>query len=685
MKNYVKTTMIALILIISFMVTGCGSKMVTDEGKPIEPLVLGAEEGKTPAVGQFNVKSSDVQITDLAITADGSLTVVGTESRVVYLLAREGKPLWEKQYSAVPLKTYIAADGSYIAVGTADGKLLLLNSDQSEKARHQFEGAISQMTASLDGDLLLVGLHSEEDGKEDRLVAIEKMSTVLWQKELGTIVDIKVAGVDNRVIVNWLEGDIPVLGAFSATGEPLWELRQRSQLGLDNSGQMMITTHGEEIYRYNKDAREIWGFPTAGEISRVLMAENGLYVAAIITDEATQHQELLYLSMDGTKLWNMPLPDDADVIVSADGSRVIVSSWGQFQDDVTQIFVYNQKGQELNVLDVAGRAQKMAFASQTETLVLGLIDGNIYFLNIAEKMLSTEPVFFSRQLTDYYNPVVFGRSEGESYVTLYFYDNAAQYLLPVTRSVKSSQPLLREGIQELIRGPAQGSELMRTIPKDAKINVDATDGVVNLDLPLSLDQKAGSTFLRGVLDSLLLTVSSMSTVEEIRFTVAGKEQETFGQEGIVINEPFQPQPFGKRDGERLLFLPAMSAGKYYLRPVSEEFVSLKDNALAETVVRVVLAQFADSFERAPSLQSVRIEKNIVYVDFTSSLNNIIVNSPDAAARVAMLRDALALSIVENLPYATVKITSNGKTPKRADNYLPWEVTITRPYYINMEK
>ena len=89
--------------------------------------------------------------------------------------------------------------------------------------------------------------------------------------------------------------------------------------------------------------------------------------------------------MAGEKLWQKALPVGADVLVSADGSRIIVASWGQFQEDVTKITVYDQQGQVINILDVTGRAQKMAFAAKSGTLVIGLYDGNIYFLDVYEK------------------------------------------------------------------------------------------------------------------------------------------------------------------------------------------------------------------------------------------------------------------------------------------------------------
>ena len=64
-------------VLLALLLTGCFSQYATNSGTPIDPIVAGAEEVKSPAVGQFNVKNSEVQLTDISVTADGSLTVVG--------------------------------------------------------------------------------------------------------------------------------------------------------------------------------------------------------------------------------------------------------------------------------------------------------------------------------------------------------------------------------------------------------------------------------------------------------------------------------------------------------------------------------------------------------------------------------------------------------------------------------
>ena len=268
-----------------------------------------------------------MQITDISVTADGSLTVVGTAAKVVYLLQKNGKPVWERQQPSIPLQTYIAPDGSFIAVATEGGQLLLLGPDQKEKASRQFNAPLTQLSVAKDGSLMAAVLHADGE-QQDRLVVLDKSCKVLWEQELGTIISTEVTATDNRIFVNWRENETPYFGVFSAAGELLWQLQKGTDISIDSSGQNIISASTADISRIDHNAEEIWEYRVVGEVAQVQVADNGLYVGVIITDPATQHQDLHYLNMAGEKLWQKALPVGADVLVSADGSRIIVGLLG---------------------------------------------------------------------------------------------------------------------------------------------------------------------------------------------------------------------------------------------------------------------------------------------------------------------------------------------------------------------
>ncbi|GFP26470.1 hypothetical protein HKBW3S25_01964, partial [Candidatus Hakubella thermalkaliphila] len=180
-----------------------------------------------------------------------------------------------------------------------------------------------------------------------------------------------------RIFVNWQEGGEPAISAYSAQGENLWDLRRHDHMAIDGNGKMMVSVQGNEVRRYSQAGTAIGSSSIIGKVNQVIMAETGAFFGVLATDEATLNQDLLYFDSDGNKLWNKRLPNGSDVLLSADGLRIIVASWHQYRDDVTQVVIYNQLGQQINLLDVTGRVQKMALADRGDTLVLGLEEGSI--------------------------------------------------------------------------------------------------------------------------------------------------------------------------------------------------------------------------------------------------------------------------------------------------------------------
>lgn len=679
-----------LVLIISLLVSGCGKKQAGSPNQPIEPITPEEELGEAGALlGRFAIKSADVQILDLSVSADGSLAAVGSASRTVYLLEQDGKLRWEKPLKTVPLKTYVDPSGKYVAVGTYGGKLYLLGSDQAVRFELDLGQPVVVLSVSGDGETILAGLQASIPGETERVVLLDKMGRCFWELEVEHLLDAIITGADNHVVINWQEGEDMILGSFTAEGKPIWEKRGRKLFALSGQGRLLASTQGNEVLCYDESGNELWSYTTAGAVSKLLFARDGLFLGVLVRDEATQQEEFLYLDTHGELLWSKRLPDDSHLLVSPDGTRVIVASWRQYRDDATQVWVYNQRGQEVNVLEVAGRVQRMALSDQAATLVLGLEDGSIFFLNIDNSnLVKSEPlssIIKEKTLQDYYRPVDFGRDEGESRLSLFFYDESAQFLIPVTRRIKRTQMLLGASIEELIRGPVQGSYLQRTIPKEAQVSASLNDGNVLIDLNPTLDGMSGTTFLTGILDSLLLTVSQFPTIEQIHFTVGGESKETFGSEGLLINEGFIPRRFGRQVSEHLLFIPYRSGERFYLLPISKETLPLKDKALIEVLVQHVLHEGVLFFPPDTRLEGVRIAGGTVYLDFNTSFGKLTnKNNAEAAAKAALLRDALALSIVENLPFSTVQFTVGGKPLDPPPEFLPWEMTISRPYYINLE-
>ncbi len=680
-----------MFLVFGFLFAGCGKPKAPVRGRPVEPLVPGEETGEAQALkGSFNIKRSDVQITGLSVASDGSLVAVGSGARTVYLLERDGKLRWEKQLNSLPLQTYLEPSGSFMAVGTAGGRLLVLNPDQSIRLERRFGHPVGLVDFSADGEAMLAGLYPEDATAPDKLVVMDRHGRQLWEREFDVLLDARVAGPASNVFINWQDSAVSYLGVFDTGGKEYWRVPDRNLLAVSGDGRWLATSYDRQVFLYSISGEQEWYYTTAGQVRRLIFSENGLYIAVLVRDEATNKEELIFLGQSGERLWSTRLPDESELLVSQDGRRVIVASWRHYRDDATQILVYNQRGQEVNTLEVAGRVQRLAL--QADTLVLGLEDGNIFFLsllqpaqakpaNVLEQPEKPSPLAF-------YRPVSFTREKDETLLVLFFYDQNAQVLIPVTRRTRLTQSVLRAGIEELIRGPIQGSHLNRTIPKDAEISVTLNDGTVAIDLPVALDEAGGTTFLSGVLNSLLLTVSQFPTVEEVRFTVGGKEKDTFGAEGLLINEGFAPRRFSRPHNGRsnYLYLPYRSGERYYLLPVERDFLSLTGRTPMEAVVHQVLSEARDLFPENLTFRGAAIREGTVFLDFNADLALLATSTdPAAVARAVLLRDAIALSLAENLPYTHFKFLADSEEIKVPPDFPVLELTVSRPYYINQEE
>jgi outer membrane protein assembly factor BamB len=688
-RKIAQISAVICLILLAVTMTGCSIRTKNiPQGSPVEPIIPGEDKGDAQTLqGRFAVKP-DVQILDLSATEDGALAAVGSASRTVYLLGRDGKLRWEKPFNTLPLQTYLEPAGRFLAVGTAGGRVHLLNPDQTTRFELNLGHPIGLLRVAANGELLLVGLYPEDPQAVDRVVVLDKYGRVLTEMAVGELQSAAISGPDNRIIVSWQDDQGQYLGAFTADGEQIWKKEDRSLLAVSGNGHRLATSRGQEIFVYNNDGREQWTDTAAGVVRKLILSQNGSYLGALVKDEASHIEELLYLNMEGERLWSKRLPDDSEVLVSSDGRKVVIASWRQYREDATQVLVYNQRGQEINTLEVAGRVQRMVL--QADILVLGLEDGSIYFLNIAQPTSSNGQVApaqdAEQDMESYYRPLDFSRGKDETLLTLFFYDENAMALIPVTRRTKWTQTALRASIDELIRGPVQGSQLQRTIPKDAEIDVVLNEGVAVVDLPPALDVMGGTTFLTGVLNSLLLTVSQFPTVEEVQFTVGGQQQETFGQEGLLIDEPFAPRRLSGSESEQLIFLPHRSGSRYYLLPFAYEFLPLKEKALAEGVVLQIMNEAWEYFPHGLRLKSVQFEGTTAYVDFSKEFELLIKGTdPESAARAALIRDAIALSISKNLPYTTVRFMVESQPLAEPKGYLPWELTVSRPYYLNREE
>ncbi|MCX7714601.1 MAG: GerMN domain-containing protein [Clostridia bacterium] len=127
-----------------------------------------------------------------------------------------------------------------------------------------------------------------------------------------------------------------------------------------------------------------------------------------------------------------------------------------------------------------------------------------------------------------------------SEITLYFADAQGMYLVPQKRTIKitDKQPIEQYIVNELIKGPSDGSMSPVLSPDTSVISVETKDGICFVNLKANfLEKNSGGTAKESfAVYSIVNSLTELSNVASVQFLIDGKKTEFFGQFGF--SEPF---------------------------------------------------------------------------------------------------------------------------------------------------
>ncbi|MCG0278405.1 MAG: GerMN domain-containing protein [Thermanaeromonas sp.] len=115
-------------------------------------------------------------------------------------------------------------------------------------------------------------------------------------------------------------------------------------------------------------------------------------------------------------------------------------------------------------------------------------------------------------------------------VILYFSDPTGQKLVAEERAIPKVEGIARAAMEELIKGPAPGSQLLPTIPKGTvlkDINI-RPDGLARVDFSKELitNHSGGSLGESLTVYSIVNTLTQFPTVKQVQILVEGKVVDT---------------------------------------------------------------------------------------------------------------------------------------------------------------
>lgn len=684
-----QATTVFLALLLVFICACNYSQPALQSEVPVEPVIPGLKNpGEAlPLKGSFSIINPKTTIYALALSSSGRDILFSSEAGSVSMLDDLGRLRWEVPLEGLPVCAALASGGRPAFVGTDRGKVYCLDQEGSILWEKSLPGKVQQLALAPDGDSLAVSL--EDEAERHRLYLFEQWGTLRWEKETGLLEELQLLP-GNRLLYlekNEESGTVFLLQG----GEDYWQAPATRTAFAANGGFITLFDDGcLNFYQLEKGGppQLLWSRPAAPEADSLLLTEGGERLLAYSSTFAGTGSNLFVFDQEGTLLWEKKIPGGSLLQVSRCGEKIAASSWQEYSENFSRLIIFDGSGKVLQELEAAVRIEKMALSGEGNTLALAGNDGHIFILDPAGLDNSPENNSLSggdagKQHDELYRPALFQKTTGETYLTLYFFDEQALHLVPVSRKVKNTPALLQTAVNELVKGPCRLSSLSRTLPKDVEIKVSLEEGIATVDLPGVLNRVGGTAKVSGIIDSLLLTVSQFSTVEGIQFLIDGEKAATFGAEGLGIEHVFARQSFA---GKQVLYLPYRSGERYYLFPREMIALGNKSSRRGGDLLKILLEENRRILPEIPELKNFTVEKEQIILDWGSSLKQLFpwAGTPENKARAALFLDSMLLTLGSNYQCKRVVHLVEGQRWFPPYGYPALEHEFKSPFYLNPE-
>ncbi len=656
------------------------------QGSPVEPLVAGQDEpspeGELVVRGRFAVINPEMTVYALDISNDGRRILFSADTSIVSMIDDQGRLQWEISLENDPISAALSRDGRFAAVGTDAGDLLFLRPDGREQWRTTVDGTIKKLALAPGGESLAVSM-KDEDGRHV-LTFFHAWGDKLYELETAVV----------KEIVFLSRGDFAYLEQQEAKtmlfvykdGQPRWEEEVSLAAFSANGRYMAAVSNGELQFKDltgDSSPQVLWSKKLELEPSWMRLTEMGGHVI-VYSGFSGSESNLFVYDRSGNLAWDKRIPSGSLVEASRFGERIVATSWQEYSEDFSKLLVLDIQGHTLQSVEMASRIEKLALSGDGKVLSLASSDGDIFIFELpVQGSYPLETAAYDENNGVFYKPVARERPEGETYVTLYFYDQNAMHLIPVNRPIKNIDSLLKMAIDELIKGPRRGSSLSRTIPKDAAIEVAREESLVYIDLPEDLNRIYGSVQATGIINSLVYTASQFSYVRGIQFLIEGEKANYFGTEGLLIDELISPQRPGL--DQEVIYVPYRSADRYYLLP--RESLKLGErSSLPQELVHAILKESERFLPVSPRLIDAKVFPGEIILDWDASFQELFPpeGDPEEKALAHLFIDSLVLTLTSRFAPGKLVFKVEGKLWSPPEGYPSLEQELSSPYFINPE-
>ena len=629
----------------------------------------------------YDLWFSGAELYDLSVDHGLTGILFSTKDNVVSLLDRERKLRWDKVFSTSPQQAKLSSCGNYVVIGTDGGRLLYTSTDQQYSWDDE-GGAVDLIAVSPNASWIAVARSLHDTGIH-YLELFSQEGEQQWSIESTPIESLYLSSEyleQANIFYTYRNEETPVTTAVDIVGNILWSRENQELMAVSKHGSRLATVEDSDIIVYDSLGYELWRTTLPYEPKTVLFNPQNYNRLLVYISREGSGENLFYYDLAEDLLWNKSVADGSLFAFTADGQYIVTSSWRHYKEDYTQMILLSREGEELNNWEVAMQVENLAVSGHPHLIVVSGQDGYVDLVNLKPLLEAAEN---DSAISSLYTPVATGLKTAETKLTLYFIDENTN-LVPVTRTLGEVEDPLRTAIDELIKGPARGSALYRSIPdKDVSIEVEFSreDEQLILHLSPELAQMSGVNQSRVALDALLHTISNFDEVKSIYLYSDGEPIKALG-EGPELDQPLEPVSL-----DNPVYVPVMSGNRFYL-VIREAANGDKQTPNLEELIEQVL-------RRCRALPFVPVDLNLleirefddrVQIDMNYAFYDLFTKEAEEHERLesALVLDALFLTVFEHSisPRAEILVEGERWTPPKG---FPTLSRIFRqPYYLNPE-
>ncbi len=631
----------------------------------------------------YDLWFSSAEIYDLSVDHDLKGILFSTESNTVTLLDGDRKLQWDKAFNAAPVQAKLSSCGSYAVVGTADGSLFFTSTDL--ELSWEAEGDPVRLVALSPSASWIAAARSNFELETHTLELYDKSGDLIWAFETGPLENLHLSSEyleQANIYYTYIDEEKPVIEAVNIKGEEIWTRLGQWLAAVSKHGSRLAVIESNSLTVYDSLGYTLWRTSVPFDIKAVVFNPQNYNRILVYGEREGAGENFYYFDLADDLLWNSRIPDGSLFSFTEDGQYIVISSWRHFKEDYTQMILFDQDGNELNNLEVAMKVERLNITNRPNLVVVSGDDGYIDIIDLTP--LLGENNNNGPEESILYNPVSTGARVDETMLTLYFMDENLN-LIPVSRSVTHTDDPITVAIEELIRGPARGSSLYRTIP-DKELSIEVTHepdrGAVYLELSPELIQQNGSSQGLALFDSLLLTVSAFAAVEEIYLTVGQEPIEMFGSK-LIAEQPLEPLKW-----KNPVYIPVLSGSRYYLLK-QEGLNTAGETTDLEKMLEAVIHSYRSLYFVPPELEILDLVllQDEIQVNLNSSFRGIF---PESASeedkqKAALILDSIFLTLFENSRSQRVEIQIDGASWNPPEGYPSLSRFFRQPYHVNPEQ